>query len=942
MKTFLQEIASEIINKYDDFRQIDIIVPNRRTALFLKKYIADSVNKTIWVPSIVPIQEIFSNNSNLQKADDLLLIHHLYNVFKKHIKTDESFEDFYSWGEVLLNDFDDIDKYLIEHEKIFSTIKNISEIDKIFQGYSGDELNIIKKFWINIDPQNSNEIKDKFIELWGKMLNIYTDFREILLNNNIAYQGLIYRTVAETVSNCNFIKTDYIIVGFSALNECEKTVFDWLKSNKNTIFFWDIDKYYINDTFQEAGRFLRENVKKYPNYNNIGIVEYINKQPKQIEIIAAPSPVSQVKVISQILKEWQKNENFNPEKTAIVFGNENLLLPLMYSIPPEIEAYNITMGFPVVNSAAFSFISTLLSLQRNAKISSFHFKDVLSIINHSFLKSIFKNDSENIENKILHEKLVYVDSKDLLNNDLYKDIFNKKITKITDISKYLITICNKIATLLCIASLQNDDDFKVEIEFFNKIINHISVIDNCLQNEKIEIDKIELYIKLLNKSLKNIRLAFEGEPTIGMQVLGFMETRCLDFDKVIMLSINEDVFPKNSTAQSLIPYNVRKFHKLPSIEFQDSIFAYYFYRIIQRATDIKILYSANSEETTAEASRFITQIKYEFDHTINNINFRNDGYKININNRQKTFAKKTENAIKIIKNYFAEGISPTAINTYIDCKFKYYLRYIENIKEIQKIEETEDSAFFGNLFHHIAKKLYEPYIGKIINETEHNLISSEENLKNIVKKSIIEFFNLKSDDKIKEYEEKLMVEIVITYIKQLLNYDKNHLPLTIISLEEEHYFNLSLNDTDVKISGKIDRIDILDGIYRVMDYKTGKTNLKIPNIDALFEENRKINNKYDYIIQIFLYSLMLASKQKDSNIKICPGILNINELNTEYDYKIILSKNIIEYLDNGIKEEFINKLKVIFCEMLNQDIDFVQSEEKENCDYCPYKIICGR
>lgn len=943
MKSFLEEAAINILEKINDLRTVEIIVPNRRTALFLKKAILTTSAKTTWMPRITTIQEIFNSNSKLIQAEDLLLIYNLYSVFKHHTNTDETFDDFYNWGEIILNDFDDIDKYLVDASKLFSTIKDIKEIDKNFDEYEEKELEIIRRFWTNINQANISIQKEKFLELWDKMFNIYSDFIDTLNDKGIAYQGLIYKTVIQNIHNLNLTKTSYIIIGFNALNKCEKTLFKWLKTHKETYFFWDADLYYLKDNYQEAGKFLRENIKIFPPYNNIGIIDNINTVKRNIDIIAAPSPTSQVKIIPEILDKWMRHQDFDPGKTAIILADESLLIPLMYSIPPQIETYNISMGFPVKNSASASLITHLSLLQQNSRIinhpinsgknfTRFYYKDVFSIINHSFIKDLFAEESGKIESYILKNKLIYIEASELHVNDFFKILFKCKLTGVNDISGYLLNICSELLVLLA-----KKEDFITELEFLYKITNRISVLNECINNEKIHFKGNEIYFRLLVNSIKNLSVAFEGEPLEGLQILGFLETRCLDFDRIIMLSLNEGIFPKSSSAQSFIPYNLRKFHELPSIEFQDSIFAYYFYRSIQRAKDIKIIYSSLSGDSSSEVSRFISQIKYELNRSVNIIKFHNNGYKINVNTKLNNYATKTEEVLEILKEHLKNGISPKAINEYLNCQFRYYLNYIKKIKEADKIEEEEDGAFFGRLFHQILQYLYEPYIGKTLNKIDFENIVKPINIEAIVIRSLEKVFNLRSDTEIKKYRNKIIVDIVLRYVYRLLEFDKNNTPLSLIGLEKEYElpFFIDQYNSNIKIKGFIDRVDLQNGCYRVLDYKTGKTESKINNIEQLFTKNR--DSKYSTVTQVLLYALMI-----NCDNYVCPGILNVNELNMNYDYRIFINKLPLETFNNNVKSEFEENLKALFLEILNPDIDFIQTENLNNCRYCPYNIICNR
>lgn len=940
MKSFLEEVAVNILNESSDLSDLEIIVPNQRTGLFLKKYLVELTNKTSWMPKITAIQDVFLNNSSLHHAEDLLLLYKLYDVFVLYTKSEESFDDFYYWGEIILNDFDDIDKYLVDASNLFSTIKDIKEIDNRFDGYQEEEIEIIRRFWVNINDSKLSIHKQKFLDLWQAMYDIYSKFREEILEQNIAYAGLIYRSVAENINNLVFDKSEYAIVGFNALNKCEKKLFSYLKANKKVKFFWDADKYYLNDENQEAGRFLRENVKKYPPHNDIGIIDSIKPFKKNIEVITAPSPVSQVKMLEAILEEWKTYKDYNPEKTAIVLGDENLLIPLLNSLPPFVEPYNVSMGFPVKNSAAYGFIYHLVSLRRRSRqqkeLCSFYFKDVLSLINHSFIKNLFNQGACELETQINNEKLIYIESQLCSKNDFFYSLFKANINSVVDISEWVREICHETLNLI-----SGKDEFTVDSEFLNKILSRVNVLNECIVSNQVNIKRPEIFYRLLLNSVRSLSIAFEGEPLQGLQVLGFLETRCLDFDKVIMLSVNEGVFPKKSAAQSLIPYNLRRFYELPSIEYQDSIFAYYFYRLLQRSKDLKIIYSAQAGDTGSEASRFISQLKYESEQ---DIKYRNDGYQISISPSKPVFAKKTQQVNTKISEILKKGISPKAINEYLNCQFRFYLDYIEEIKEPLKLEEEEDSAFFGELFHEIMRELYEPYLAKVINDSDFADISAESNLQKAKYQALTKVFGLKSKAEVERYSQKLIVDIVMKYVDSLLKYDRQTCPFTIISLEKKHEYLLKYIESDsgeqieILISGYIDRVDLHNGYFRVLDYKTGKIVQKLKFIDLLFKSDR--STELNSITQILLYSLMVSNNIDSS---VCPGIFNINELSSDYSYHLIIEDKKLEKFNNTtLSAEFLKLLEQVFSELKTEEGYFKPTNNIKTCEYCPYKNICDR
>ncbi|MBN2777691.1 MAG: PD-(D/E)XK nuclease family protein [Bacteroidales bacterium] len=934
MTGFLSEVAKVILDDATDMREIDIIVPNRRTGLFLRKSIIELSGKTIWLPKITPIQDIFYNYSDLVIAEDIALIYRLYQTFIKFTGSQEEFDDFYYWGEIILADFDDIDKYLVDAQKLFSTVVDIKEIDIKFDGYEKESIEIIKKFWYNVNQAKISAHKQSFLELWRAMYSIYTEFKSILRRDKIAYQGMIYKDVAESVSTLNFDSKVYYVVGFNALNKCEKQLLNVIKLSAETRFFWDADQYYLKDNYQEAGRFIRENIRKYPPYKNIGIVNNINNVKKDIEVIMAPSLVSQTKLIPDILESWMKEPDFDPQKTAIVLGDENLLIPLMYSIPDDIESYNVSMGFPVRNSMSAAFVSHLLSLQQHCRKTEnkfqFYFKDVFSILDHSFIRYLFADEAFEIKNRIILEKKIYIQQTDFGDNELLRSVFNPRNQSLSELSSYLPEICS-----LVLAKISAIEDFVMEAEFLNRIITRLIALNDCISDQQIAFKSNSIYVKLVNNFMRSLNVAFEGEPLSGMQILGFLETRSLDFDRVIMLSLNEGVFPKTSVSQSLIPYNLRKFYELPSIEFKDSIFAYYFYRLLQQSKEVKLIYSSQSGEGASEASRFIAQIKYELNQKID---FSARAYKIQIDAGNSIVGKKTAENLAKINEHLRKGVSPKAINEYLNCKFKYYLSYIEAIRESETLEEEEDAAFFGKLFHQLMQNIYQPFIGKVLIKEDFKQFT-DTFIDAQMRIAIEQTSDFKSETEIDNYENKLIVEIVKKYVKQMLSFDEKNLPFTVLALEETAEYNLQIPNSDlsVKIKGIIDRVEVKDEKYRVLDYKTGKATVTFSSINELFSHDRKSDKSIP--LQILLYAMIYS----ENNSKlVVPGILNVNSLSKEYDFRLRMNRKPLDCFDAQLAIELKGLLVNMFQEILNPEVEFTQTQQIVNCEYCPYKVICNR
>lgn len=956
MTTFLSKVADEIL-KSKDINNIEIIVPNNRTRLFLKKKIAEKIENSTWSPKITPIQDIFIKNSDFVIADDISLIFYLYEVYSKHIKFDdkkETLDEFYYWGDVLLSDFDDIDKYLVDAKKIFENIKNINEIDNQFNDFAPEEIEIIERFWNNVNYTKSDDgrtfiHRGKFLEFWDKLYDIYKEFTANLIEKKQVYQGLLYRQFVNNIPEDAFNKEEYFIVGFNALNNCEKKLFDFIKKNKTTNFFWDIDDYYIKNKEQEAGLFLRELLNKYPQHKNFPTEKNIIEREREIEIIEVPSPIAQIKLIEDILQEWKKKEDFIAEKTAIVLADENTLIPLLYSIPDDFYPYNVSMGYPIKSSASYAFLNLIFELKINAKlqdnITIYRTKDVVNLINHQFIKNlelVNDKDSENIFNNYRFT----ISSTDLFT--ILKDeallhlIFSENIDGSGSLLANLIEVFGGLFAIIV-----NNENFIVESEFIFKIKTQIIALSNTIESNNINLNN-KIIIKLLRNHISNIKIPFEGEPLTGIQIMGFIETRNLDFDRVIMLSINEDVFPKKNTAQSIIPYGLRKGYGLPSIEFQDSIFAYYFYRILQNAKDVKIFYSSIISEQNSEKSRFIIQIQNELKlNSKTNIINSNNGYHIKLNQEREIVVEKKPEMFSCFINRNANSNSsyslyPTQINTYLKCKLQFYYKYIEKLKKIDSFDEDINKNF-GSLFHETLKILYAPYYNeesrKVLIEKDYDKITREIN--NAVHESIKNVFSLTNENEIQNIEKKLFVDIVKKYVLKLLDYDKKHLPLEIISLEEEYKAEIEINGKVVELKGKIDRVDFCDNKYRVIDYKTGQSHKEESDIEKIFSQDRPY--KFDTNAQILIYSHILFNKYNYKNI--CPGIFEIRSLgNKDYKYQIgkqsSKTNTILANYNQEIDELIQEKLITVIEDLFDMNKNFKQTKNVDNCKYCDYKNLC--
>lgn len=940
MASFISDFSKYIINTNTSFKDICIVVPNHRARLFIKKELSEIIKKPTIAPEITTIKDIFIDNSKIVECDDIYLLYKLFNIYKRNTGTSDDFDEFYFWGEIILRDFDNIDKYLIDPEQLFSNIIDIKQIDSTFSTYDESELEIIKKFWQHIDQAKLSEHKKSFLNLWEKMFKIYSDFNKELKAEGIGYEGLIYKTVVNNISEFNFTKSKYFFLGFNALNRCEFKLFKHIKANKDSLFFWDADKYYINDKTQEAGLFIRDNIRHFPNAQGFDFSDSILSKNTNIEVLLAPSEIAQVKLVPDILEQWSKENDFDIEKTAIILGDENLLIPLIYSIPEKFQNFNVSMGYPIKSSSAFSFINHLCSLQKTSiyknETELFYFKSVINFIKHPYISSIFEKDCRNLEKNIVNNKQIYIDNNTLNVNELFKLIFSNKKDKnnINQLADYFNLIIDKTLLLL-----SEHEKFKFEVEFLRRSGLRLKVLSDTISKHKIEFTNHDIFFRLVINSLKNLSVPFEGEPLSGMQVMGFLETRLLDFDRIILLSINEGYFPKKNMPQSIIPYNLKRFYGLPSLEYHDSIYAYYFYRLLHKSKDIKIIYSAQAQDGPGEASRFISQLDYE----LNNLKIKKTAYKIKTVPSKDIIVDKTPIIMEKIFGLLSHRISPSKINTLLNCPLMFYFQNIEKIKEPEKLEEKDDAAYFGSVFHESVKILYDNLPkSKVLQANDLNELKNTEKIENAIKKGIAKTQNISEEKLDSSVTKSLLSEVIKKYIHLLIDHDIKSLPLSIVDLETEKSFGLKIisdnREVACNIAGIIDRVDLKDGNIRVLDYKTGKVKRKTKSVDDLFNNDRETD--LNGITQTMIYALMFSNEE--NKYPILPGLININELNTNSNHDLYFDKQVISMEDKDLFDRLIILLKEKLAELVNKNISFTQTSNEKTCEYCDYKTICMR
>ena len=955
MDTFLKHIATDLYSRYGDkISDLCIVFPNRRASLYFKKYLSELSDKPMWAPETTTINELMQEISGLTIADNIKLLFELYRIYKQIKKSEESFDDFYFWGEMMLNDFDDIDKYLVNPEDLFKNLKSLKSIQDQFNYLSDEQIEAIQQFWQSFDLEKQSTHQDDFISIWNVLLEIYKQLNSKLNELGIAYEGMIYRTVADKIKGNEKIDlphTKYVFAGFNALNNCEKKLFDYLNNIKLADFYWDYDQTYINNHHHEAGLFLRENINQYKQPLSITSKDIFKSlsEKKNIEIISVPSNVGQAKVITQKLKESGEIISESPNKTAIVLADEELLVPILHSIPDTVDKVNITMGYPVNNTPVYSLLEHVIELQRNAKESkngtTFYHKNVVAILNHQYINAPFAKEANELLQFIKTNNKIVITRDELAQCDFFKVIFTK-INTYLELSEYILNILHAVYNSLQNLGQENTiHTTSLEKEYIYHIYLSINRVKDVLQEQKVEI-KMETYIRLIRKIIRNLRIPFTGEPLSGLQIMGILETRLLDFENLYITSVNEGVFPKTDAALSFIPYNLRRGFGLPTIEHQDAIYAYYFYRLLQRAKNVTILFNSSAEGLqTGEMSRFLYQLKFESGFEIKEKSLK---YDINIAQAQEITIDKSAEVIQKLGKFLSTGekyLSPSALSSYLRCSLQFYFKYVAELREQDELSEEVDAPLFGNILHQAMNYLYIDFVGKEINaEIIQSILKDKEKVSNAIDKAFKEEY-FKAESKINYTGKNIIIrELIEKYIYQILKVDKKLAPFELVSLEDTWGMEVSLESKKtIKLGGKIDRIDKHDNRIRIIDYKTGSDKLEFKNVEALFSDKK--NDQNSAVFQTFLYSQFY--KEKDAPLMpITPGIYSVRKIYAnDFDFRITQSENRTKTLINDyneLSEEFIKNLNQLVSNIFNPEISFTQTEETKNCEYCAFSKICHR
>lgn len=959
MTPFLKLVAEDLFKDFGkEISNINLVFPNRRASLFFNKYLSESIEEPIWQPSVTTISDLMYRISGLNQVDPVSLIIKLYDIYSKQLHSLETFDNFYFWGEVMLADFDQIDKYRVDADKLFTNVVDIKEIDERFGGFSPEQLEALKAYLGVMTDSNDSIIKDRYLSIWRVLGSIYKEFRSQLNSEGLCYEGLAYSLAASKLDSRSDFQLDgtYAFIGFNALNGCEKSLFRHLKKSNKALFYWDYDSYYIQSDVHEAALFLRDNLYEFPNKLHSNHFNNFNNDSK-IYLISAPSAVTQAKLIPQII---DKLRVITPElniNTAIILPEEHLLLPVISALPDSIGELNITMGYPLKETAAYNLAEFLIKLHINARSNEegnvrFYHKDVLSVLNHPYLQIIDSASCTSIIKRINAENIVFIDSNILNSSPILQAIFVKQSSG-KEIVKYLVEVNKMLAGLINQKTEEKTFNSRIELEYIYSLYTNLNRLGDVIDQNSIDLS-IKIFRQLFRKALLQVRVSFSGEPLSGVQVMGFLETRTLDFENIIMLSVNDDVLPGNHHRPSFITPSLRFAYGLPDYTHQDAMYAYYFYRLLQRSKNVYLVYRNRAEGlTSGELSRFVLQLLMESGKKIERIDVKFD---LGIAAQSEISIDKTEGVLVKLNRYLAnsEGtkyLSPSAFTAYLNCPLQFYYRYIADIREPDEVSEEVDLPGFGKILHAVMELIYTSIEKDNIDRIDlEQLLKDKSKIEQLIDKAYSKIYLKKEKSDIRSLlagRNLLVLEQIKHTINKMLKTDIKRTPFKIIKQEEKVNaiieFLSNRESHQLRIGGIIDRLDTDGNIIRVVDYKTGTAKDKgvFSSIDDLFDPKKL--DKVKEVFQIFTYCYALKQQEGYKDIK--PELWFVRNTASDYLPNVSYSdsKVISEVQSfNRWEDVFVEKLKGLLADIFDTSKPFSQTTDEKVCKKCAYISICGR
>lgn len=916
--SFLNQLAQTIIlNHAQNSADLWVVLPNKRAKVFLLEELRNTTNQTLFSPEIISIEDFIQDIAGIRSIDAIELLFEFYKIYLEIEDTEpkDSFEIFANWAKTLLQDFNEIDRYLLDPNKILKYIENIKEVEH----------------W-SVSVDKRTDLIDRHLQFWRKLPEYYHSLYQSLLNKRKGYQGLIYREAVDNINhftNQISVKQHIIFAGFNALNLAEEKIIQHLLSIEKASVYWDIDSTFLNDSYHDAGLFQRKIKTSWPYYKTNPYEWIFNqyKKDKNISIISTSKAIGQAKIVGEIVNTILQEGNSDLQKIAIVLADENLLHPILHSLPTAVDAINITMGFSSKNNPAQLLISKLFKLHTNAlnkdeKNYVFYYKEVLEILNHPFLEPYIK--SSELVFKINYNNYTFITLKRL--KELYgaeNEFFDLVFERWSNSSQDVLNRLTQLLLLLKSRLENTSEDEKIAKAFVYSIFKILNKLKTYFATiEGTSIDNINNLSAIYKQIIDEAEVSFEGEPLNGLQIMGVLESRVLDFETVIITSVNEGKLPSGKSMNSFLPYDVKLEYGLPTYKEKDAIFTFHFYHLLQRAKNVYLIYNADNEGyDAAEKSRFITQLEIEKQK---NHNYTFDYYNPTVPTiaYQPIEVPKTESVMLRLREIAEKGFSPSSLTTYIRNPIQFYFQRVLRISEVDEVEENIAVNTLGTIIHKTLEELYKPFIGRLL--TKNDILNT---LKKVDQETLTQFKLVYKEGEIKKGRNLLAFEVAKQNVTNFLNQELNSLEegdeIQILALEQnfERPLQHSSLPFPVLIKGNVDRIELRNGIIRIIDYKTGKVdknNLILKQWNGLTDDI-----KNDKIIQVLAYAFMFEKELKGRKME--AGILSFKNLKSGFlPFTFKEGKEGTTIVSEEVMQNYLEQIVGLLAEIMNEEIPFTE------------------
>ncbi|PSL02331.1 PD-(D/E)XK nuclease family protein [Cecembia rubra] len=952
MHSFLKNTAKEILEQHSSMEDLVIVLPNRRAGLFITQHLGTLINGPIWMPEVKTIEEVFYQFAGQRPADNLTLIFELYKAYQSLNADAESFDKFYFWGEMILKDFNDLDQFLVDASKLYHHLSETKELESDLSFLTDSQIDLIRQFWQSFQKQDKKH-QEKFLKFWQILGPLYQSFHAALEVSGLAYSGKIYRKVVASLDQISRPEKKFLFIGFNAFTGAEEKLIKHFISEFDAGIYWDVDAYYLEDKNQEAGLFFRD----YQNDKVFGptfpkdIPQHIRTRKAKIQFYATPLKSNQANLVGSILEEAGGEENW--EETVVILPDEQMLFPVLHTLPPSISKVNVTMGYPIRNAPVYAFLEAVLEIQKFIKVEQgvvyFYHQQVKNLLSSIYLKSANPNFVKDFLVQMQVHKLIHVPMEKLHEGGEFFQLVFLKLNP-SDLFSYLSTLIQSLASKL--------EDDPLQLSYLFQCFKQLNRLGEILEKQANQPLNLEFLIRIFRQVFREVKLPFEGEPLEGLQIMGVLESRNLDFRRLIICNMNEGSFPPSGGMNSMIPFNIRKAFGMPVQEQNDAIYAYTFYRLLHSAEEVHLIYTSTSDQgKSGEKSRYIHQMNVEMDlDSEEKIVF----VPIGLKNTTEIIIHKNDEIMgrldqyKVDENGFSQTyFSPSALNVFLDCRLKFYLRYVAGINEKEIVNEEVDAAVFGNIAHYSMEFLYKGFIerkGRKILEKDDFEDLKRNWVHPSIEKGVRKFYKLEEDkESMLNGQIAIVRDVLHKYIVRLLEIDEAAAPFQILAMEKEHASVFRVKsahgDFNVALKGVIDRVDQKSGVIRLIDYKSGADKKDFGDISSLFDRSVKKRNKA--AMQTLYYGLLYQSMFPDNEQPLKPAIINFKEIFKE-DFNPYLQdkgkeKSGLEVNDyRDYQDEYEQQLNELFIDLFDASIPFNQTDDLEKCKNCTFKEICGR